>query len=820
LRLLAASSHHQAVMPELPSGTVTFLFTDVEGSTRLLADRGDAYAGLLAEHRSILRAVLSRRRGVEVDTQGDAFFFAFAKASDAVAAAREAQEALASGPIRVRIGLHTGEPQLTSEGYVGMAVHAGARIAAAGHGGQILLSSRTKELAGDDVTVTDLGEHRLKDLNDPVRLYQIGPAVFPPLRAMNVTNLPRPATSFIGRQSELEDAAALLVRSRLLTITGAGGSGKTRFAIELARSVLASFPDGVFWVQLAQLRDPLLVLGMAQQALGAVTEFARHVADKRMLVLFDNFEQVVQAATQLPPILATCQNLSIIVTSRELLRVQGEHEFALPPLTEDEAMALFCERAGEPSSDSVRELSRRLDGLPLAIELAAARARLFSPDQLMHRLSNHLDLLKGGRDADPRQVTLRAKFGWSYDLLSPAEKTLLGRLAIFVGGCTYDAAEEVADAELDVLESLLDKSLIRRTDDRIWMLETIREYAAERLEQSGDAASVASRHASYFLAITQAANLDQFSEAPGSAPTVLFVEQSNIRAALDRTLELGEAELGLGLASAVGIFWILLDPMEGLRWFRSFLELDADVPVEVRAQALRVYGGIANHAGEDELAERLYQQALGEYQRLGDELGIAVVDIHLAHNAWYRGDAETARALGRAALDAGRRLNHRKVEAQALGLLGDLEFERGAPDLGLELLETSAASANEAGVTWWQARMYLRLAKRSRELGRRVEARRWGLDCLRLSASMPDHRRIVQALDVLAIIAADEGNLESAGLIRGAVDAEAMRNPVTAWTVSDLPPGVETDPGFTRSREDGERLSLDDAVGKALEAWG
>jgi class 3 adenylate cyclase len=244
LRLPASSSHHQAVMPDLPSGTITFLFTDVEGSTRLLAERGDAYGSLLSEHRSILRAVFSRRQGVEVDTQGDAFFFAFTRASDAVAAAKEAQEALASGPIRVRMGLHTGEPQMTGEGYVGLSVHVGARIAAAGHGGQILLSSRTKELAGESTSFSDLGEHRLKDLEDPVRLFQIGAALFPPLRTMSFSNLPQPTTSFVGRGSELEEAAALFGHSRLLTITGAVGRQFLRDRV--CRRQLPSFPDGVF----------------------------------------------------------------------------------------------------------------------------------------------------------------------------------------------------------------------------------------------------------------------------------------------------------------------------------------------------------------------------------------------------------------------------------------------------------------------------------------------------------------------------------------------------------------------------------------------
>jgi class 3 adenylate cyclase len=264
-------------MADLPAGTVTFLFTDIEGSTRLLRELGHGYAQALADHRRILRAVFEARSGVEVDTQGDAFFYAFARATDALAAAGEAQEALAAGPVRVRIGVHTGEPQVTSEGYVGLDVHAAARIAACAHGGQVVLSRRTRELARADLELTDLGEHRLKDVEQPVQLYQLGRFEFPPLRSLNATNLPDPVSSFIGRSHELREATHLLSGSRLLTITGVGGVGKTRFAIALARAHVNTYPDGVWWAPLATVRDPELVLRRVEQAIGATVALAEYV---------------------------------------------------------------------------------------------------------------------------------------------------------------------------------------------------------------------------------------------------------------------------------------------------------------------------------------------------------------------------------------------------------------------------------------------------------------------------------------------------------------------------------------------------------------
>jgi predicted ATPase len=760
--------------------------------------------------------VFANHSGVEVDTQGDALFYAFARASDALTAAGLGQRALSSGPIRVRMGVHTGEPRLTAEGYVGLDVHTAARIAACGHGGQVVVSGRTCELGGGGRLLIDLGEHRLKDLADPVRLYQLGEGDFPPLRSRSATNLPEPVSSFVGRRTELDSAAGLLGRSRLVTVTGPGGVGKTRFAIALARGVLPAYPDGVWWVQLAGLNDPQLVCAAAEQAMGASADLARHVSDRRMLIAFDNFEHVIDAAPALSPTLAGCPNLTLLVTSRELLRIEGEREYALEPLSAGDGTALFCDRAQVAPSGDVHALCRRLDGLPLAIELAAARTKLLSPEQVLRRLSRRLDLFRGGRDADPRHATLRATMEWSHDLLTLRERSLFARFSVFAGGATLEAAEQVAGADAEGLQSLLEKSLIRRTGDRFSMLETIREYAAERLGELGEAAALGGRHARFFLAFAESAHLAE--DSPGEPQFALaLAEQTNMRAALGWALAHGDAELGLRLTTALQSSWLIADPFEGVRWFRAFLNAAGAVPGSIRAAALLAYGGAVNPTGDDDLAERLYEESLAEYRRLGDTSGVAHVLVRLGYSVWYRGDSEAAVRLAREGLDGCQRPGSERQRAEALGLLGELEFERGAHELGLELLDRSAAEAEACAFPWWHARMLLRMAKRARELDRAGDARRWALDSLRIAAAIPDRRRIVQLLDLLAVIAADDGDRERAGRLRGAVEAELALAPVSAWAATDLPAPVTADADFERARQDGLRLALGAVVADVLD---
>src|SRR5215211_1822154 len=433
---------------ELPTGTVTFLFSDIEGSTKLLEELGEGYADALERHRRVLREAFGHHAGVEVDTQGDAFFAAFERASDALAAAEEAQRDL---ELPVRIGIHTGEPQLTDGGgYVGIDVHRAARICAAAHGRQVVLSERAASLLDGHGDLTDLGLHRLKDLGEPVKLLQLGEKEFPPLRSLNATNLPAQPGPLVGRERELSELRGLVRDgSRLVTLTGAGGSGKTRLGLQAAAEAVDDFSDGVFWTPIAAVTDPQLVLPTVAQALGAKVPLAEYVDEKRMLVLLDNLEQVLEAAPALSELLERCPNLHLLCTSRALLRIAGEREYPVEPLPEEDAVALFRERAAtaEPI-EAVHEICRRLDGLPLAVELAAARTRLLPPSELLERLERALPILTGGRrDAPERQRTLRATIEWSYDLLGDEEQQLFRRLAVFAGSFTVEAAEAVCHAD-------------------------------------------------------------------------------------------------------------------------------------------------------------------------------------------------------------------------------------------------------------------------------------------------------------------------------------------------------------------------------------
>ncbi len=471
----------------LPSGTVTLLFTDIEGSTRLLQQLGDSYGPALLEHRRLLREAFQRHGGVEVDTQGDAFFYAFPKATDAVAAAQEGQTALAAGEVRVRMGIHTGEPLLTDEGYVGVDLHRAARLCSTAHGGQIIVSEATARLVETDLR--DLGAHRLKDLATPQHLYQVGQEDFPPLRTPNFSNLPLQPTALIGRERECEEAGGLLREHRHVTLVGPGGTGKTRLALQIAADAVDEFEDGVFWVPLAAVRDPNLVEPTVGQAVGVREGLASHLANRQVLLLLDNFEQVVDAAPMLAELLGSTTGVKLLVTSREPLHLAGEWEYAVPSLPLTEAVALFTERARAVTADfqpddAVAQICRRLDGLPLALELAAARVRVLTPPQMLERLSRRLALLtSSARDLPARQRTMRATVDWSYELLSADEQQLFTRFGVFSGGCTLAAAESVCEADLDALESLIAKSLVRQVGERFAMLQIIREYALDRLEE-------------------------------------------------------------------------------------------------------------------------------------------------------------------------------------------------------------------------------------------------------------------------------------------------------------------------------------------------
>jgi hypothetical protein len=412
-------------MRPLPSGTVTFLFSDIEGSTRLLDDLGaEAYAAELAEHRRVMREAFAAHGGVEVDTQGDAFFAAFPDPEGALAAAAQAQAALTEGPIRVRMGVHSGEALLTDEGYVGIDVHRGARVMAAGHGGQVLVSQATYERLDGERDLTELGRHRLKDLTEPQPLYQLGDGDFPPLKTLYQTNLPVQPTPLVGREAELNDVLDLLAATRLVTLTGAGGSGKTRLPLQAAAELVDEFSDGVWWVSLSALRDPALVEPTIGETVGARDGLADHLRAKQTLLLLDNFEHLLEAGPGIATLLLEAPELRVLVTSRERLALAAEHEYPVPTLVVAEAVALFTARARQlkpafEPDEHVEAICRRLDGLPLAVELAAVRVKILTPERILERLGQSLELLTGGaRDAPQRQRTLRATIEWSYELLS------------------------------------------------------------------------------------------------------------------------------------------------------------------------------------------------------------------------------------------------------------------------------------------------------------------------------------------------------------------------------------------------------------------
>jgi predicted ATPase len=810
---------------DLPSGSVTFLFTDIEGSTHLLHELGEEqYARALAEHRRLVREAFERHDGVEVDTQGDAFFVAFPTAPGALEAAREAKEALAQGPIRVRMGLHTGTPRLTDEGYVGSDVHKGARIAAAEHGGQVLLSTEAHSLV--DAPMTDLGEHRLKDFDEPVPIFQLGRERFPPLKTISNTNLPRPASSFVGREREVAEVVShLRDGTRLLTLSGPGGSGKTRLGIEAAAELVPAFKAGVFWVGLARLRDPDLVTQEIARTIGAKDGLADHIGKREMLLLIDNLEQVIEAAPELAALLEACPALRLLVSSRELLRVRGEVEYPVPPLAEPEAVTLFRERSGLPPEATIAELCVRLDSLPLAVELAAARTRVLSPGQILERIGRRLDLFEGGRDADPRQRTLRATIAWSYDLLSPDDRRLFERLSVFTGGCTLEAAEDVADADLDSLQSLVEKSILRLSNERYWMLETIRDFASERLAASGDADEIELGHAGWFLALAEEAEPHLFSANAGGWHDRLEEELDNIRTALGTLEASGETERVLRLAGSLAEFWAVKGHLaEGRRQIERALEADRR-PTAARARALNGAADLATGSGDDTAARVRAEEGLALNRRLGDRWGTAdsllllgINHIHTGRLAEAEGLIEQSVLLFRELGDVRNALEASRFLAWAYSELGDLARARA-------LNEDNLRQARALGDLQIEGRVLSSLASYALDEGRGKDAGRMLKDAYRVNRQLGDdyfapiiicrfgHALAVEGkADAAAqLLSSGRAQMEEIGTSEGWI---ARANEETrASALSDL-----GEAAFAEAWERGRILTADEAVALALEA--
>ena len=784
-------------MAALPTGVVTLLFTDIEGSTRALQELGDRYPEVLAEHRRTLRGAVTEHRGVEVDTQGDAFFIAFANASDAVAAAHDAQRALAASPVRVRMGIHTGEPRATPEGYVGIDVHRGARICAAGHGGQIVVSKATRELLGRDVEVRDLGEHRLKDLQTPEWLYQVlAPDLeprFPPLRSLSNTSLPAEASTFVGRQRELDDLGALLARPevRLVTLTGAGGTGKTRLALRLAAEFVEQFKNGVFLVSLAAVRDSGRVLATITQTLGAkeaaselpIDALRRHLEGKQTLLVLDNFEQLVAAAGDVSLLLVAAPQLKVVVTSRERLRLAGEHEYPVPPLPESDAIALFDVRARaakpnfrvELDRTPVAAICRRLDGLPLAVELAAARVKVLSPQVLLTRLEQRLPVLTGGpRDVPDRQQTLRATIEWSYLLLDDHEQEVLRRLGVFVGGWDASAAEQVCGATLDDLVSLLDKSLLRQQEGpdepRFSMLETIREYAGGCLESSGEARAIAQRHADFFVALAETKSQGRGHGVVLSAEVFktnpvwmewLDLERANLTAALAWLIDNHEVDAAVELLQSIWRLWLVRGPLsDGQLWTEKVLAIEGVETSRDFGWLLGLSADFPRFLGEHLRARALLERSIEVLTRTGETFRLASSIHSLAAVTEHLGDPDGAKALHERCLAIGREINQPSTIAHALNGLAVHAFRKGDYARMAVFAEEELALNRRVGAGIPES--LHNVAEARRRLVQLESSAQLYVEGLGLSLELGDLYLVAEFLDGLADLAAAKGDFERA----------------------------------------------------------
>ncbi len=743
-------------MATLPSGTVTFLFTDIEGSTRLWEEQREQMQAALARHDALLRSVIEEQGGYVFKTVGDAFYAAFSDPDHALSSAIEVQRRLAGEEVgrevdglRVRIALHTGVAEQRDDDYFGPPLNRVARLLSAAHGGQVLLSGATQALVRDSlpdgVSLRDLGERRLRDLTRPEQIYQVEaadlPREFPPLRTLDARphNLPVQATPLIGREKELGEITERLRgrEVRLLTLTGPGGTGKTRLSLQAAADLVDSFEDGVFFVNLAPISDPALVASAIAQALGvrAAAErplpetLAEHLREKQLLLLLDNFEQVTEAAPLVSQLLSAAAGLKVLVTSRTALHLRGEQEYAVPTLslpdpklrlplerlTQYESVRLFIERARGVKADfqvtnenapAVAEICHRLDGLPLAIELAAARIKILPPQAMLTRLQSRLKLLTGGaRDLPERQQTLRGAIAWSYDLLSEEEKRLFRRLPVFSGGRTLEAIETVCNPEgdLDVLEgvsSLVDKSLLRQEEDaagepRFTMLETIHEFAREKLEESGEAQEIRRRHTEYFLALAELASAHWYGPEQGRWLSRLETEHDNFRAALRGRLDAGETEFASRLAEAVWTLWFRhAHYREGRQWLQEILA-GADLPPPARATMLYGAGALARTQHDLAAAETLLEESLLLARELGETHAIARVLIDLGVVVAGRGELERAETLYEEAVTLWRAVGQNRRVATALNNLGNLAARRHDFERAQTLYRESLALARE-----------------------------------------------------------------------------------------------------------------------------
>jgi predicted ATPase/class 3 adenylate cyclase len=901
----------------LTRGTFTFLFSDIEGSTGIEGRIGrDRYGELRERHRAILREVWAANDGEEQGTEGDSFFVAFREAPRAVAAAVAGQRALATepwpadAPIRVRMGLNTGGAESTGGNLVGIAVNRAARIAAVAHGGQILASGQTEALLIDDpvagVSLRDLGEHRLRDLGAPIRIFQVVadglPAEFPSIRTLDArpNNLPTQLTTFVGRDAELEEAAGLLASTRLLTLTGPGGTGKTRLSLQLAARASEAFPDGVFFVALEPIRDPTLVAPRIAGAVGVSEGSGRPIADvladwlrdKRLLLVLDNFEQVIAAAPIVADLLRAAPEIKAIVTSRAVLHVSGEQEYPVPGLPtppdpsqqsglerlslggesriidpialgQYAAVRLFIERAvavrpgftvTNENAPAVAAISARLHGMPLAIELAAARIKILSPEAILVRLDKQLDVLAAGaRDLPARQQTLRGAIAWSYDLLDEGARRLLDRLSVFRSGCDVASAEaicgppeEVGGDIFDGLMALADQSLIKveETADgepRFRMLDTIRAFAAERLEADGEVALIRARHRDWYVAlVTEAAGALSGADQRRWLDR-LELEHDDIRAVLDRAVAEPDPPVAIGVAFSMWRFW---QKHGHLTEARARLEAMAAAPwssddPRLRARLLEALGGTLWWQGQIPEMGRRYEEALALWESIGDEQEIANAHYNASfQHAVPRGasrpdvPADNERiglAHVEAALAMYRQIGNRRGEANALWALGNYHYFHESPGDGVDQFQQALDIFREVGDRTMEAWSLHMLGTSQLRHGELVEARASIEHAIRHFVAAGDAAGITLTLDDASAVAVAEGDLPRAARLRGAArNLTAETGTGLAGYVEDsfdwrARPGVRTrmsEEDLARYGAEGAAMTLDEAVAYALEGRG
>ncbi len=809
-------------MADLPTGTVTLLFTDIEASTRLLQHLGDSvYAQALTDHRRLLRTAFAETGGHELETQGDGFLVVFARATDAARAAIAGQRALQAhrwpdgGAIRVRIALHSGEPLGATEGYVGLDLHKVSRICTIGHGGQILLSESARGLieqaAAPGVSVRDLGAHRLKDLHRPERIAQLLhrdlPAEFPPLRSLDSlpNNLPHQLTSFVGRDREMAEVRRMLETTRLLTLTGSGGCGKTRLAMQVAAELVDRFPDGVWLVELGALSDDAQVAQAVASAVGVREQPGRpllatltdDLQPRHLLLVLDNCEHVLAGSAHIAySLLSASPHLRILATSREPLGITGEVAWRvpslavpdpvrLPPLerlSEFDAVRLFRDRAASvlppfrltpQNAPFVTQICHRLDGIPLAIELAAARVRALSVEQIAERMGDAFLLLTGGSRTSPlRQQTLRAAMDWSYRLLSGSEQALLCRLSVFAGGSTLEAAEvvctggSVAPGEvLDRLSGLVDKSLVVADDQgverRFRMLETIRQYARDKLGETAEDVETRRRHRSWFLNLAEQVEPKLLASAEPWLSR-LEVEHDNIRAALDFSLQSGEGEAGLRLAGALRRFWMVRGYWtEGRQRIEAALVQEAG-PAPLRSKALTAAASLAQSQGDYQRTEALAQESLA-IQRAGhDHRGMADSLNVLGIARLERGDYPGARRLLEESLTSARRADERHLAASALINLANVAEHEGDYDRAAVLCQESLELFRAADDHRGSAFALNLLGVVASDQGDYDTARARFEEGLALRRTLGDRRGIAGSLSQLALVAREGGDLDLA----------------------------------------------------------